>query len=178
MSKFYSKSKLSREDEQELLLDFCDIVSSIKDSNEAAKFLRDLLSPQEIEMLAKRIKVAELLLDKWSYSRIKNYLKVGESTIARISEWIKVSGDGYGLVVERIKKKRKTRAVNNKNTISDFERFKRKYPIYFWPELLSKDIIRSMKVKDKARILEELEKIKEKPELYEKISREFRGGSL
>src|SRR3989344_2872384 len=117
MSKFYSKSKLRKEDEQELLLDFCDIVSSIKDSNEAAQFLRDLLSPQEIEMLAKRIKVAELLIDEWSYNRIKDYLKVSDGTIARVNEWLKLTGDGYRLVVERLKKKRKERKIDRKDDV-------------------------------------------------------------
>jgi TrpR-related protein YerC/YecD len=173
MSKFYSRSKLSKESEQELLLDFCDIISSIKDPNEAAKFLRDLLSPQEIEMLAKRIKVAELLIDKWSYNKIKEYLKVGESTIARVNEWLKLTGDGYRLVIERLKKHRKERIVNVKRNIGDFEKLKRRFPIYFWPELLSKDIIRELKIKNKDRIFEELEKIKDKPELYKDIQKEF-----
>ena len=173
MSKFYSKSKLKKEDEQELLLDFCDIISSVKNPNEAARFLRDLLSPQEIEMLAKRIKVAELLIDKWSYNRIKDYLKVSDGTIARVNEWLKLTGDGYRLVVERLKKERKKRKIDDKHEISDFEKLKRKYPIYFWPELLSKDIIKNLKVKDRSKILEELEKIQDKPELYKKIKEEL-----
>jgi len=174
MSKFYSKSKLRKEDEQELLLDFCDIVSSIKDPNEAARFLRDLLSPQEIEMLAKRIKVAELLIDEWSYNKIKEYLKVSDGTIARVNEWLKLTGDGYRLVVERLKKKRKERKIDNKYEVSDFEKLKRKYPIYFWPELLSRDIIKNLKVKGRSKVLEELEKIQDKPELYKKIKKELK----
>lgn len=174
MSKFYSKSKLNKEDEQELLLDFCDIVSSIKDSNEAARFLRDLLSSSEIEMLAKRMKIAELLMDKWSYGRIKDYLKVGDGTIARVNEWLNITGDGYKLAVERLKKKRESRKLEKISASSDFESLKRKYPIYFWPELLSKEVIKNMKEKDRNKVLKELDRVKDKTELYRNIEKELR----
>src|SRR3989344_4225178 len=109
MAKFLYKSKLSKEDQDELLMNFCDSLSSIKNSKEAAQFLKDLLSPQEAEMLAKRVKVAELLLAGWSYKRITDYLKVGEGKVARISEWLKLTGDGYRLITIRLKEKRKER---------------------------------------------------------------------
>ena len=101
MAKFYYKSKLSKQEQEELLIDFCNAVSSIKDSKEAAQFLKDLLSPQEAEMLAKRMKIADLLLKGWKYKQIGEQLKVGEGTIARISEWLKFTGDGYRLIVKR-----------------------------------------------------------------------------
>ncbi|OGZ67830.1 MAG: hypothetical protein A3C58_01345, partial [Candidatus Staskawiczbacteria bacterium RIFCSPHIGHO2_02_FULL_34_10] len=103
MTKFSYKSKLTKSDQEELLMDFCDSLSLIKNSREAAQFLKDLLSPQEVEMLAKRIKIAELLLSGWSYKRIIDYLKVGEGKVARISEWLKLTGDGYRLITVRLK---------------------------------------------------------------------------
>ena len=106
MAKFYYKSKLSSKEQEELLIDFCNAISSIRDSKEAAQFLKDLLSPQEAEMLAKRIKIAELLLNDWKYKRIGELLKVGDGTIARVSEWLKLTGDGYRLIVKRLKDKK------------------------------------------------------------------------
>jgi len=176
MSKFYYKSKLSRAEQEELLIDFCDAISSIKDSSEAAKFLKDLLSPQEVEMLAKRIKVAELLLKNWNYKQIAEILKVGESTIARVSEWLKLKGDGYRLIIKRLKDKQKERKIEMKNELeSESEKFKRRRPLLFWPELLIKDLIKSCNIadKEKKKILKSFEEIKEKPELFKKIEKEM-----
>jgi len=178
MSKFFYKSKLSKEEQDELLIDLCDAISSVKDSKEAANFLKDLLSPQEIEMLAKRLKIADLLLNGWGYNAICDNLKVGEGTVARVSEWLKLTGDGYRLITKRLKDKRKERKIEN-SLRSDFEDFKRKRPIMFWPELLIKNLIKNCDItaKEKNKILKSLEEMKSKPELYKKIEKEALKGA-
>jgi len=179
MAKFYYKSKLSSKEQEELLINLCDAISSIDSSKEAAQFLKDLLSSQEAEMLAKRIKIAELLLKGWDYKRIKNRLKVGESTIARVSEWLKFTGDGYRLIIKRLKERRKKREVKSKPKMgpkAGIESLKQRYPIMFWPEFLIKDLIKNAKIKNKQKILKTLEEIREKPGLYKKIRSELRKG--
>ena len=59
MAKFSRESKLSSTKRQELVLAFCQAIQSLKSDEEVAKFLTDLLSPQEVEMLAKRLQIAE-----------------------------------------------------------------------------------------------------------------------
>lgn len=174
MVKFYRKSKLDSKEQEELLIDLCDAVSSVKDSKEAAQFLKDLLSPQEAEMLAKRIKIAELLLKDWGYQDIKNALKVGDCTIARVSEWLKFTGDGYRLIIARLKEKREKRKINkDNNSMSEIKNLKHRYPVMFWPELLIEDLIKNKKIKDKQRIIKALVEIRKKPGLYRKIQKEL-----
>lgn len=174
MAKFSYKSKLSKEDQEELLMDLCDSISSVKNSKEAAKFLKDLLSPQEAEMLAKRIKIAELLLASWSYKRIIEYLKVGEGTVARISEWLQLTGDGYRMITSRLKEKRKERPKKDANIPTEgLAALERKFPARFWPKLLIEGIVKYSKVKKKEEILESLKGLKLKPELYKQIEKEF-----
>lgn len=174
MAKFSYKSKLSKQEQDELLIDFCDAISSIKDSNEAARFLKDLLSPQEAEMLAKRIKIADLLLDDWKYKQIGEFLKVGEGTIARISEWLKFTGDGYRLIVRRLREKKKTKLKDNNVVKEGIDNLMKRYPNRFWPELLIQNIIKNKRMKDRERILNALEIIKEKPSLYRMIEKEIK----
>ena len=50
----------------------------------------------------------------------------------------------------------------------------RRYPAYFWPELLIKDIVKNKRIKDRKRIIDALEVINEKPYLYKKIENEIR----
>jgi TrpR-related protein YerC/YecD len=175
MAKFYHKSKLNNKEQEELLIDLCDAISSIHNSREAAQFLKDLLSSQEAEMLAKRIKIAELLLKDWGYQEIKNILKVGDCTIARVSEWLKITGDGYRLIIERLKEKRERRKIKPKDKMSEIGDLKRSQPLLFWPELLIENLIKNNKTKDKKKIVEALVEIRKKPGLYRKIQKELRG---
>lgn len=175
MAKFSYKSKLTKEEKEEFLMDLCDAISSIKNSREAAQFLRDLLSPQEAEMLAKRVKIAELLLADWSYARIMDYLKVGEGTIARVSEWLKLTGDGYRLIILRLKEKRGKRITKDSKIPKEgIEKIEEIYPARFWPQLLIKGLIKHTKAKNKEKILELLEELNLKPQLYKKIEEEFK----
>jgi|SRR3989344_3934107 len=174
MAKFSYKSKLSKEDQEELLMDFCDSLSSIKNSREAAQFLKDLLSPQEAEMLAKRIKVAELLLAGWSYKRITDYIKVGEGKVARISEWLKLTGDGYRMIIVRLKEKRNERVKPESRIPREgLKKIEENFPIKYWPKLLAEGLIRHSKIKNKNKILESLGELKLKPQLYKQIEKEF-----
>ncbi len=174
MAKFSYKSKLSKEDQEEFLMDLCDAISSIKSSKEAAQFLKDLLSSQEAEMLAKRIKIAELLLTGWSYKRIIDYLKVGEGTVARISEWLKLTGDGYRMITTRLKEKRKSRPKRESGIPKEgFEKIEEMFPVRFWPTLLIKGLIKYSKIKNKDRILESLADLELKPQLYKQLEKEF-----
>ena len=92
MSKFYHPSKLTKKEQDELLLDFCYVISMLSDTKKAAQFIQDLFSPQEAEMLAKRVKIAQYLVSKESYSFIQSKLKVSASTIARVNEWLRRAG--------------------------------------------------------------------------------------
>ena len=101
MAKFPRISKLSKKEREELLLEFCEALVAIKNLKEAASFITDLLGKQEIEMLAKRLKIAKLLLEGNKYGEISDELKVSFGTIARINLWLKTSGEGYRLITKR-----------------------------------------------------------------------------
>src|SRR3989344_2228694 len=106
MAKFSRIPKLSQREQEELLIGFCKALATLKTQEEAAQFLKDLLSKQEAEMLAKRIEIARLLIKGFTYENIKKALKVSYGTVARVSEWLATSGEGYRLVVSRIKEER------------------------------------------------------------------------
>lgn len=173
MAKF--KSKLPKEEVGKIFYKLCLAISEIKKPDEAAAFLGDLLSLQEAEMIAKRLKIAEFILDGNSYYEIRKKLKVSYGTIARVQEWLKISGEGYRRAVERtagknIKIKKEYQTVNL-NTI------KRRYPMYYWPEIVLENIIESanQRQRDKLRrIIKCMDKMKEKTDLYKKLNRLIR----
>lgn len=166
MTKYSNVGKLEQEEEQKLLLEFCYALVDIKKPEEAALFLRDLLSKQEIEMLAKRLQIARLLIQGKTFEEISKILKTSMATISRVSEWLKEAGEGYRLIVERITahpsalKIRHSKADIDYDPLSSWSAFKRKYPLYFWPDFLLKDIIRSASNRHRKRLLETLKILK------------------
>ncbi|MDP3093330.1 MAG: YerC/YecD family TrpR-related protein [bacterium] len=165
-------SQITNQEKQELLSDFCEALAVLKTADEAMKFLTDLLGRQEIIALAKRIKIAKLLLASKDYREIARLLKVSHATIAKVSQWLMESGEGFKLVAERTKdKKRKQITGSAELRKIEWDNFKKGHPLMFWPELLIKDVIKTMDRKQKDKIKAALAKIDYKSSLYRRINR-------
>ncbi len=134
MAKFTDRQKLKEEEEENLIIDFCHVVADLQTSEEAVLFVRDLLSKQEVRMLAKRLKIARMLMRGEKYSDIAAELKVSSGTIARVNLWLHQSGEGFRLALLRTKE-------NSEPSKPSWSGMKRKYPMYYWPEILLKEII-------------------------------------
>ena len=75
---------------------------SLKTPNEARRFLRDLLTPDEIEEFSKRFQTAEMLSKKVPYSTIEKRTGLSSTTVARVAHWLHHGKGGYGLVLKRL----------------------------------------------------------------------------
>ena len=76
---------------------------ALETTDEAQRFLRDLLTEGEIEEFGKRLKTARMLEDKVSYSKIEAETGLSSTTIARVARWLKRGGGGYRLILKRLK---------------------------------------------------------------------------
>ena len=81
-------------------------ILSLKSSDEAAKFFRDLLTPAELTEFANRWQMVKLLLEGNSYSAIAAKLKVSTTTVTRVAQWLHNGLGGYKLVAKRVFKKK------------------------------------------------------------------------
>lgn len=172
-------TKLSKKEVERIFYQLCLAISRTKNINIASKLLRDLLSYQEAEMLAKRLKIAELVLEGETYDYIRGSLKVSPGTIARVQEWLKISGDGYRWAVQKTKgdMKKFQRSIPTESGYSGWSEIKRRYPIYFWPELLLEEIVKSANKREKERlqkVVGEMEKMKKKKPLFKRLQKILR----
>jgi len=164
--------KLSKEDVGKFFYKLCLAISKTKKPEEAANFLRDLLSYTEAEMIAKRLKIAELLLSERTYEDIRKEVKASYGTIARVHEWMKISGDGYRQVVKKIKGK----DLKNEKECPTIEinTLKKRYPMYYWPEIVLENIVRNANAKQRdklKKVVNQMNKMKKKTDLYRKLKR-------
>jgi TrpR-related protein YerC/YecD len=141
---------------------------------EALALIKDLLSPQEAEMLAKRIKIAQLLIAGFSYSEIEHNIKVAPGTIARVNEWLKYGGDGYRLVVDRLNQLDLKSGFVSRSEEFDWFSLRRRYPIMFWPEILLGDIISAASIRKKQQLRKTIEEMNKKSKIYKQVDRALR----
>jgi TrpR-related protein YerC/YecD len=85
-------------------------VASLRDGDEALRFLRDLCTVNELRELAARWAVARLLDEGVSYHEISDRTGASSATISRVNQWLRYGRDGYRLVLDRrARSRRRTR---------------------------------------------------------------------
>ena len=67
---------------------FYQIVTGLKNKNDVAGFFMGLLTPSEAVMFARRIQIAQMLLDDKRVAEIKAELGVGTNNISTVSRWL------------------------------------------------------------------------------------------
>lgn len=171
MAKFAKISKLSLQQQQTLLITFCKALVELKTPEEAAQFLKDLLSKQEAEMLAKRIEIARLLINGKTYGEIERILRVSHGTVSRVSQWLANSGEGYRLIVSRVKPEKATEQDFNDELLKpvSWKNIKRKYAMYFWPDLILEEFVKGADRRKKERMEKILGQFDKKTEVFERL---------
>lgn len=172
-------SNLSFPKQKELLEDFCEALLTIKTEEEAVKFLVDLLTKEEVIKLAKRISIARLLLEGRKYNEVVDVLNVSHSTVAKVAQWLREGGDGFRVAFKRMKPREKKIKPETRFdlALSEWKRFKRRYPTMFWPSLLIEGIIESADKKDRDKFKKAFEKLDRRSKIYRDVNRIFDHGS-
>jgi len=175
-------SKLTPTKRKKLILNLCRSLVVLKSSLEVADALTDLLTPKEIETISKRLMIAELLVKGRGYEHIREELKVGYSTIARVNDWLNLSGKGYKIMMTRKMKINE----DDEEEIHDpysWKNYKRRHSLYFWPGLLLEELLNKSNKKEREKIMEVLETMevkrknfssKRNKELYEKFTHKLK----
>ncbi|HZX49710.1 MAG TPA: YerC/YecD family TrpR-related protein [Candidatus Paceibacterota bacterium] len=79
-------------------------ISALRSKQEAKKFLRDLLTPQEIMEFSRRWQAARMLSESIPYSQIEKETGLSSTTVARVSRWLNKGMGGYKLMIDRLAK--------------------------------------------------------------------------
>lgn len=146
-------NKLLKSEKQRLLIALCQAVSSVKNSEEAAQVLTDLLTPSEIEMVAKRLEIAKLLIQGKTYDQIRTRINAGYSTIGRINTWLNLAGEGFKIAVSRMKSEQKQPTMDEKLDPFSWHNIGRRYPARIWPLMAIEEFLKIAKGNEKSKLL-------------------------
>lgn len=162
--------KLSKEEQEDLFFDLVNALVYTKSMGEAALFLQDLLTRKEAQNLSKRLRIAKLLISGMTYEEIEKQLHVSHSTVAKIVVWLNERGDGFRKIISRLPKK-ELEKEETWTDLSDWDKFKRQHPLYFWPELLLEEIVKNASRRHKDKIKNVLKRLDEKSKLHKRIEK-------
>ena len=82
--------------------DLMEAIFALRDTKEAKRFFRDLLTERELIEFGNRWQVAQMLNQKITYSEIEKKTGLSSTTIARISKWLNQGKGGYKLILQRL----------------------------------------------------------------------------
>lgn len=128
-------------------------------------------------MLAKRLEIAKLLIDNFTYDDIRSTLRVSYNTIARVNAWLTLSGAGFRMVIERTRKKGKKiyeHTLDEKYDPYSWYNLKHRYSMYFLPELIIEELIKQSDKRQRDKLVSILDSMESKREVFEEINERFR----
>lgn len=79
------------------------VILRLRNTDEAKRFFRDLLTEAELKEFANRWRVARMLARGVSYVEIEKRTGMSSTTIARIQKWLTKGMGGYRLILKRSK---------------------------------------------------------------------------
>ena len=85
--------------------DLFETVASLRTKEEAQRFLRDLCTRAELDAMAHRWEVAQLLEQGLPYLEVARQAHASTTTVTRVSQWLRNGEGGYQLVLRRRRRK-------------------------------------------------------------------------
>ena len=79
-------------------------IASLKTRQEVERFFRDLCTRGELEAMAHRWEVAQLLDEGLPYVEVAKRAHASTTTVTRVSQWLRNGEGGYQLALKRRKK--------------------------------------------------------------------------
>ena len=95
---------MSKEDQLDLVFDLINAISLAKNPSETAALLEDLLTSSEVKNLAKRLRIAKLLLSGKTHEEIIDILHCSYATTAKVNMWLNQRGEGFKKIIAKLPK--------------------------------------------------------------------------
>jgi TrpR-related protein YerC/YecD len=85
-------------------------IAALKTPQEVQAFLRDLCTRAELDAMAHRWEVAQLLDEGLPYLAVAEQANASTTTVTRVAQWLRNGEGGYQLALSRRAQSRKTRS--------------------------------------------------------------------
>jgi TrpR-related protein YerC/YecD len=76
-------------------------IAKLRNADEARRFFRDLCTQSELDALAHRWEVAQLLDEGLPYLEVAKRAHASTTTVTRVAQWLRNGEGGYQLALKR-----------------------------------------------------------------------------
>lgn len=98
--------KLSLESQTELVFDLINAFTLAKTPADSALLIQDLLTEKEVRNLAKRLRIAKLLLSNKTNREISKEIKCSFATVSKVRIWLENAGEGLRKTINKLPRRR------------------------------------------------------------------------
>jgi TrpR-related protein YerC/YecD len=85
--------------------DLLETILSLRNLDEAERFFRDLCTIAELEAMAHRWQVAQLVEEGLPYHEVSRRTGASTTTVTRVAHWLRHGEEGYRLALDRAKRR-------------------------------------------------------------------------
>jgi len=89
-------------EQDERVRELFEIIARLENSDECARFFRDLCTLNELKSMAERWRVARMVSEDIPYRLISQHTGASTATITRIAHWVNHGEGGYRQMLERL----------------------------------------------------------------------------
>jgi TrpR-related protein YerC/YecD len=143
----------TRKERDAIVVDLFLGMTAVDNSDEAELVLRDLMSEQEIRNMARRLRIAVMLVCGCSYAEINRSIGSAPATIASVNRWLDCRGDGYRLIIERLGDAAEIKRIVRSSLGDGRAEYRQrntksrhgKYAEWFWPAEVIQAVVHGLK---------------------------------
>lgn len=159
--------KLTFEEQEDLVFDLINAFSLMQTPLDTALLLQDLFTEKEVRNLAKRLRIAKLILSGKTTEEIIKEMHCSAATVSKVRMWLQNAGQGLTKVIKMLPKRR---TVYRPKRIPGVG--------YGLPQILLHFASEYLTTKEKGRLTKFIEKMRVKSatdrDFREEVSADFR----
>lgn len=167
LQKITRLEKLSRGEQEDLIRDLLAAFQIIRDPDEVLQFIQDLFTRKEVAFFSKRLRIAKLLLEEKTYEEITQTVHTSHATVAKVAAWLSQKGEGFRNVIHKLPKREEN--VDDSLAKAEWQNLMRRYPGYFWPQLLIKEIGKHLDAHKQQQLTQILTTLDDKRSLHKEL---------
>ena len=131
MAKFDYR-KLTLAEQNAARQELAEMLAALRRKSEIQEFLLDILTPSEIVMFIRRIRITKKLLRGNTYEDIRRELGVGYTTITAVDRWLSKKFESYRQVITPLLQKEDKKGGRSLPwEEGSFKALRRRYPLHF-----------------------------------------------
>lgn len=155
--------KFSVKEQEDLVFDLINAFALANNPLDCALLLNDLLTEDEIKDLAKRLRIAKLILAGDTHEEIVQEVHCSFATVTKVRIWLNNAGEGLKKIIKKLPERSKTPVIKKTPGVG-----------YGLPDIIAYYISTALKTKEDKSLKKFMTNMQEKTSVDRDLKKEFK----